>query len=186
MKIEQEIINDLWAIPYCEKKLAKEELFSEIDSQISDKQHEWIIGIGTDSQIIGKFFNFTSVICVYKKGKGGIYYYQTNIISRKNFPSNNQIHRMFEEVSRSISIATELEQALKNKQKPIIHVDASTSEKNNLTSSFSEQLEGYVIGSGFNCVLKPDSYVASCIADRHSKKSSNSNKSSTRRINNKR
>ena len=186
MKIEKETTDNLWTIPFCEKKLTKEELFHEIEKKISDSQFEWTIGIGTDSQTIGKFFNFTSVVCIYKKGKGGNYYYQSNIVSRKKFPSTNQIHRMFEEVTRSINLAVELENTLVNKQKPIIHIDASTAEKNNLTSSFSEQLEGYVIGSGFNCVLKPDSYVASCIADRHSKKTSNSNKSSIKRINNKR
>ncbi|NDB86489.1 MAG: hypothetical protein EB127_27895, partial [Alphaproteobacteria bacterium] len=89
---------------------------------------------------------------------------------KKGFGANSsQVPRMYEEVRRALEVASELEK--QTGRKPMVHVDASKSHKKAFTSSFSEQLKGYVVSSGFECILKPDSYVASCIADRHSKKS---------------
>lgn len=54
---------------------------------------------------------------------------------------------------------------------PVIHLDASPSGGTEVTSAFSDELNGYVVGCGFECVLKPWAFVASGIADKHSKSS---------------
>ena len=80
--------------------------------------------------------------------------------------------RMFEEVTKSLEIAMMMRD-LKGIEAQI-HIDASPeTNTKSFTSKFSEQLKGYVVSSGFECLLKPDSYAANAIADKHTKKKSN-------------
>ncbi len=168
MNIEKKNLS--WKQPYTEGYFPMEEICDDIRQKLLNASNEWEIGVGTDSQLRGQNAHFTTVICIYQKNKGGTYYYINDIVSKKQFGVNsNQVPRMYEEVRRTLEIAVEIEKH--TGKKPMVHVDASKSYKKAFTSSFSEQLKGYVISSGFECILKPDSYVASCIADRHSKKS---------------
>lgn len=167
---EDKIKNILWKLPYSEERYLLADICKEIKEKIKDLNFEWEIGVGTDSQIRGSKVFFTTVICIYQKSKGGTYYYINDIMPKKSFGTgNNQVLRMYEEVKKTLEVASILE--IETNRKPMVHVDASKSHKKAFTSSFSEQLKGYVVSSGFECILKPDSYVASCIADRHSKKS---------------
>lgn len=128
------------------------------------------VGIGTDSQVIGRNFRFVTVLCVYKKGKGGFYFYRPESLPREKYDIKNQKLRMFDEVAKSI----ELSQKLKEETgvSPVIHIDASPSKREEFTSSFSDQLKGYAQACGFKALIKPESYVASGIADSHSKSKS--------------
>ena len=50
-----------------------------------------------------------------------------------------------------------------------IHLDISSSDKGEKTSSYADMLIGYAKGVGFECKVKPESFAASSIADKHSK-----------------
>jgi len=158
-----------WKIPEDKNgKYTMEDVCAHIQTSLRDRDHEYEIAIGTDSQVRGKLFRFITVVCIWKKGKGGMYYYKTEYVPRSSFPLSNQKTRMFDEVAKTIELALVLEE--KTAHRPIIHVDASIPTKKEFTSSFSEQLKGYVVSCGYECVLKPESYVANCIADRHTKR----------------
>ncbi|MFA6049656.1 MAG: ribonuclease H-like YkuK family protein [Candidatus Paceibacterota bacterium] len=157
-----------WKLPECDTKFVEADLFDHIRTAMRDRDHDYELAIGTDSQIRGKLFRFITVLCIWKKGKGGTYYYKTEYLPRSSFPISNQKMRMFDEVARTIELALKIEE--KTGYKPIVHVDASIPTKKEFTSSFSEQLRGYVVSCGYECVLKPESYVANCIADRHTKR----------------
>jgi len=103
-------------------------------------------------------------------GKGGLYFYSKEFVPRTKFPVENQKMRMFDEVARSIALGLTFKE--KTNLSPDIHIDASPSHKKEFTAKFSEQMRGYVQSSGFTCFLKPESYTANAIADRHSKKKS--------------
>lgn len=158
----------LWRLPESGDRFTDDQVFATITLASKDKDNDYEIAIGTDSQIRGRLFQFITVCCIWKKGKGGVYYYKTEYMPRKAFPVSNQKMRMFDEVARTIDLANSILE--KTGVVPIVHVDASIPTKKEFTSSFSEQLRGYVLSSGYECVLKPESYVANCIADRHSKK----------------
>ena len=138
----------------------------------SDDDQDFTIAVGTDSQIIGNKFCFVSVISIHKKGKGGTYYFKQELSKPSKHMISNQKMRMFEEVTKSLEIAM-LIREMKGII-PQIHIDASPeANTKSFTSKFSEQLKGYVVSSGFECLLKPDSYAANAIADKHTKKKSN-------------
>lgn len=126
------------------------------------------VGVGTDSQLIKSVFQFVTVISIWNRGKGGFYFYKIDYHPKANFPPKSQKLRMFEEVSKSIALATLVEEHLS--LKPIIHIDASASNQQAFTSAFSEQLTGYAISSGYEALSKPYSWIASSIGDRHTKR----------------
>ena len=74
---------------------------------------------------------------------------------------------MFHETSIAIELSNQIQET--TGLIPLIHVDASPPESGELTSMFSDQLKGYVTASGFECYIKPWSFVASGIANKHSK-----------------
>ena len=156
-----------WKISHSNVSYEQDSLFKHIKDTMFYNKDDYEIGIGTDSQVIDGNTKFISVICVHKVGKGGFYYYKTEWKPSSKGRNSNKI-RMFDEVANSISLAFEFEKATGKKAK--VHVDASPSHMKEFSSSFSDQLKGYVLGCSFECLLKPHSYVASCIADKHSKK----------------
>ena len=163
-----------WKTPGEKRKYATEEVFKTIRSYTRNPafvDYEYDVAIGTDSQMIGHAFQFISVISVHRIGKGGLYFYHKEFVPRAKFPVGVQKLRMFDEVARSCAIAWELQQTAG--VTPKIHIDASPSYKREeFTAKFSDQLKGYVQSYGFDCMLKPESYVAHAIADRHTKKKS--------------
>lgn len=161
-----------WSAPGEKTKYSTEEVFNTIRDYICDpswKDYEYNVAVGTDSQMIGHAFQFISVISVHRVGKGGLYFYHKEFVPRAKFPVGVQKLRMFDEVARSCSIGLEMQ--AKISVTPEIHIDASPSHKREeFTAKFSDQLKGYVHSYGFECMLKPESYVAHAIADKHTKK----------------
>lgn len=165
--------SDLWNITGDNEKFTTDEVFAYVKGEVARSRNEVYtveVGIGTDSQMIGRFFRFVTVVCIYRKGKGGFYFYRPESIPRTNYKDKPAKMRMFDEVAKSIELSLALQEA--TGVVPAIHIDASPHSKGEFTSAFSEQLKGYVTSCGFNCLLKPDSYISSGIADSHSKSKS--------------
>ena len=128
--------------------------------------------IGTDSQNYDQT-KCVSVICVIAKGKGGIFFYEVSRI-----PLIRDVRRKLHiETNDSLNLATALVDALEAQEKyhdmylsvPIsIHIDAGNSEKGK-TKELIPELVGWVRASGYDAETKPESFVASCVADRLSK-----------------
>ena len=105
--------------------------------------------VGTDSQNFDQT-KCVSVICVIAKGKGGIFFYEVSRIP------------LIRDVRRKLHVET-------NDSLPIaIHVDAGNS-RNGKTRELIPELVGWIKACGYDCSVKPDSFVASTIADRLSK-----------------
>lgn len=157
------------------RKFSQEFVFDWVNKTKLDRENEYQVIVGTDSHMHGKFFRFITVICVYRVGKGGNYYYLENYEPRERYVQGqrgrkvkgNQKMRMFNEVERSVAMAETLLDM--TGIVPVVHIDASPSHRHEFTSEFSDQLKGYVTGCGYECVLKPDSFVANAVADKHTK-----------------
>ena len=127
--------------------------------------------VGTDSQN----FNYTkmvSVIAVVCEGHGGIFFHRiTSQPIIKDVRSKLHI-----ETNESLNIATQLVDILEKPEYEelfmnctfSIHIDAGHSDKGK-TKELIPELVGWIKSCGYDCEVKPDSFVASSIADKISK-----------------
>lgn len=127
--------------------------------------------VGTDSQ------NHTdtkivSVIAIVCEGHGGIFFY-----TQKRVPLIKSLREKLQvETGDSLKIAMELLEDLEmewyrefRENVPMsIHIDAGTTSRSK-TAGLVDGLVGWVRAVGLNCEVKPESFVASSIADRISK-----------------
>lgn len=129
--------------------------------------------IGTDSEAQGfsdkgqkTRANFVTAVIWHHIGHGGRYFWQR--LEQDNIKTMRQ--RIYEEVNLSLSLAQDLLNRLQksdhNKiiQNLEIHVDVG---QNGPTRKIVKEVIGMVRGYGFNCKTKPESYGASCVADKH-------------------
>jgi len=126
--------------------------------------------VGTDSNKCGKltkFYKFIIALCVYREHKGGTYFYKKIHEKKEKFCNNNKM-RLFEEVTKSLEVANKFRDEYGIT--PIVHIDASNPELSKaFSSTFGDQLVGYAVSSGYIATLKPESFTASHIANKHSK-----------------
>ena len=128
--------------------------------------------VGTDSQNFSytKIVNVVATVC---EGHGGIYFYQINHVDR----INDIRQKLYTETGMSLEAADTILKAIEADRKYdslyenatfTIHVDAGRSE-NGKTKELIPAIVGWIKSQGFECEIKPDSFVASTIADRISK-----------------
>ena len=128
--------------------------------------------IGTDSQNFDDT-KIVSVIAVICEGHGGIFFYE---ITRQPLIRDVRT-KLHVETNDSLQVAEELVAIMEGDRKyeemyldcPIaIHIDAGNST-NGKTKELIPELVGWIRACGYDCSVKPDSFVASTIADRISK-----------------
>lgn len=114
--------------------------------------------IGTDAIRSGRTFYFVTALVFRKEGKGGSVLFAKEKITKQ--------HSLWEKLS--IETWKSLEAAMfisSITSIPIeVHVDASPDERNR-SSDYVQQLVGMVVGQGFKCKIKPDSWVSTHVSD---------------------
>lgn len=140
---------------------------------MSDKTNSYEITVGTDSQNYDRT-KMVEVIAVHRKGRGGTYFYNIEFVRR----ITNLKQKINEETSRSLLVANDLldcleEMFLANDMVMEdldvsfqIHCDIGRAGK---TSVLIKEIVSWVTSQGYVCLIKPDSYAASDIADKYSK-----------------
>lgn len=128
--------------------------------------------IGTDSQNFADT-KTVSVIAIICEQHGGIFFYE---ITHKPLIMDVRT-KLHMETNDSLNLATKLVDMLESDTRfsdmylscPIsIHVDAGNSEKGK-TKALIPELVGWIKACGYDAKTKPNSFVASTIADRISK-----------------
>ncbi len=129
------------------------------------------ITIGTDSQNFDytKEVNVIAAIC---EGHGGIFFYKINARDR----ISDVRTKLRIETGDSLEIAEKLLTSMEQKEYEevflnttfTIHIDAGYSDKGK-TKELIPELVGWVKAMGYEAMVKPDSYVASGVADKISK-----------------
>ena len=158
------------SITYGDVDLPK--IVSIIDNYVAKNPHnEYQVIIGTDSQNFDKT-KIVLVIAVLQVSKGGIFFYD---ISRVNRITNIK-QKLFTETQMSLDCATKLLDEFEKyyeetgfdytKLSFSIHVDAGV---NGPTKEVIPEIVGWVKSCGYDVHVKPESFVASTIADRLSK-----------------
>lgn len=127
--------------------------------------------VGTDSQNRHDT-KVVTVITIVCEGHGGIFFYK-----KKYLPLIESLREKLEvETGDSLIVATRLLDELDQpryaefvSEVPVcIHLDVGNAPRNK-TATLVDGLVGWVHATGLECEIKPDSFVASSIADRLSK-----------------
>ncbi|MBI2617675.1 ribonuclease H-like YkuK family protein [Candidatus Gottesmanbacteria bacterium] len=131
----------------------------------ASKNHLYTLIIGTDSHSNnGSGVSFATAVTIHRVGEGGIYFFRRFIQTTSLVLQA----RIFQEVSYSLEIADEVLTLLQgdgiSKFNLEIHVDVG---ENGKTREFMADVIGMVHGSGFKAKVKPYSFGASKVADRH-------------------
>ena len=149
-----------------------------------DPESRYSIFVGTDSEIsgfigsdkspggIGVFkkeglstANFVSAVMVHRVGKAGRYFWKKNTGIR----TFDRHDRILKEAYFSLDIAHRLVAELRDKLNGHlydfeIHLDIG---QNGPTKELIQELVGMITGNGFKAKIKPESYAATSVADRH-------------------
>jgi hypothetical protein len=150
------------------RHLTFEELVEEIFNYMSlAPKAKYKITVGSDSMGSNNT-QFVTAVSVLKIGNGGRYFWSKSEV--EYCPTLRD--RIYKEAVRSITFTQELKSRLKDRlgedffwgDKIDVHVDVGQAGK---TKEFVESVIGMVKGYGFNAVIKPNSFTASILADRH-------------------
>lgn len=150
------------------RHISFEEVVEEIIKYVNyESGAQYKITVGTDSEGTNNT-HFVTAFAVLRVGNGGKYFWTK---SEKTFCPTLR-DRIYKETMHSIVFVQELKSQLKDKlgedffwdNKITVHLDVG---KNGPTKDFIESVVGMVKGYGFEAIIKPDSYCAFVLADRH-------------------
>ncbi|MCL6451543.1 MAG: ribonuclease H-like YkuK family protein [Acetobacteraceae bacterium] len=145
--------------------LTFEAMFRDIIEFVTERPAGYRLIIGTDSHSRDDT-SFVTAVVIHRMGKGARYYYQKR--TQRQITSLRQ--RIFYETSLSLGVAGRLaEKMAQNGYSDLdveIHLDVGPSGE---TKELIREIVGMVTGSGFDAKIKPDSYGASKVADKHTK-----------------
>lgn len=130
-----------------------------------DAKRRYKLIIGSDSlRRENNCADFVTAVIVHRVGNGGRYFWRRLELDK----IHNLRNRIIQEVVFSLEAAQKLLAILKNSQAPDfdfeIHVDVG---ENGETKSMIQEVVGMVRAHNFEARVKPHSYAASKVADRH-------------------
>lgn len=143
-----------------------------------DPTEEYSLVIGTDSHEKNGFINSDSyltivtAITIHRDHVGGIYFYKKKNIpnlSKKASKKSKIRHKIYQETTESLDFASYfvpmLQQNL-NGHFPRLEIHIDVGERGE-TRDMIKEVVGMVTGSGYKAKIKPDSFGASNVADKH-------------------
>ena len=129
------------------------------------KNHKIIVG--SDSVKLGYNFIFTKAICVMNEE----FYDRKYFYCRTKIKDDSYLDlskRLLKETTDSLDLAIQIRDSLSNANIEI-HADVNPDSRH-LSSKYKNMISGYISGCGFDVKVKPQSFVASSIADQHTRK----------------
>jgi len=147
-------------------RLTLDEAFGDIMAYVHDVPNaEYKLIIGTDSQV-GDDTCFVSAIIIHRVGRGARYYYARE----HEVTSRGLRQRIFYEASKSLELASQVAHKLSENgysdMNIEIHLDVG---ENGKTKELIRDIVGMITGTGFAARIKPDSFGASKVADKHTR-----------------
>ena len=143
-----------------------------IEDKVNEKPYSnFRVIVGTDSQNFDKT-KIVLVIALIEESKGGIFFYEITNVKK----ITNLKNKLYKETEMSLDCASELMDEFEKKYDETgfdytkfhfcIHVDAGF---NGDTREVIPEIVGWVKSCGYEVHVKPESFVASSIADKLSK-----------------
>jgi predicted RNase H-related nuclease YkuK (DUF458 family) len=130
-----------------------------------EPERHYKVTIGTDSELLaGKQADFVTAIVVHRVGNGGRYFWRRFGLGKFHTLRD----RMIKEVLVSLEIAEKVLSELKKSELPTfdfeVHADIG---ENGPTRAVIQEVVSMIRASNFQVKIKPESYAASNVADRH-------------------
>lgn len=158
-----------------------EKLKHDVQTALEQGYHCNIV-VGTDSQRHGNKVVYVTVIALIRQHNGGLGYYVKEIEDIPGINSNttpkvrkeiikNFINiRLMNEVVKSIDVANFVNDQLDpyNVKVNEIHCDINPNKRYK-SSEMIKAIQGYIIGSEYTPIVKPEGWVASQICDKKTK-----------------
>jgi len=146
--------------------LSFDRMFKDIVAYVNeDPNASYKLIVGTDSQVRDTV-HFVTAVIIHRIGKGARYFYAR---SNQNYV-NSLRQKIYYETSLSLGLGSRLAERLSQnglaKLNVEIHLDVGTHGE---TRDLIREVVGMIVGSGFDAKIKPDSYGASKVADKHTK-----------------
>ena len=138
---------------------------SNIMRLIQLKKNLCEIHVGCDSHFIKEECVFALVIALYEPGKGGTYFFARNKMPRSK--SRNMKMRLLKETEKAISIADYIRLNI-GLDDIHVHLDINPNKKYKSSQVFTSATS-WVKSQGYNCIVKPDAWASSWLADAYSK-----------------
>ncbi len=131
----------------------------------AEPEHKYHLVIGSDSQNKnGGETDFVTALVVHRVGRGAIYFWK-RLVEKKSYVLRQ---RIYQEASLSLAFADKFLEVTRHdgisRFDVEIHVDIGEYGE---TKTMIDELVGMIRGSGFRVQIKPESYGASKVADRH-------------------
>jgi uncharacterized protein len=147
------------------EKISFNDICDILNKVSCSKKHKIIIG--SDSVKLGYSFVFTKAICILNSDyyDSKYFYYRDKIVDDSYTELSK---RLLKETTDSIELAILLKEKFKSANIEI-HADVNP-DKKHMSFKFAKMISGYIQGCGFSVKIKPDSFVASSIADQHTRK----------------
>jgi predicted RNase H-related nuclease YkuK (DUF458 family) len=147
-------------------RVTVEELVGEIVAFMrSDETYRYKVTIGTDSELLAaKNADFVTAIVVHRIGNGGRYFWRRFELGKFHTLRDRMIKEVLISLETAHGILTEL------KKLPLpdfdfeIHADIG---ENGPTKAVIQEIVGMIRANNFEAKIKPYSYAATNVADRH-------------------
>ena len=137
---------------------SKEDMIKELKSYL---RKDYLICIGSDSQVYYEHTVMVTSVVVINRFKGNNCFYVKDNVPNAQYPTLRS--RIMDEAFRSVEVALELREILGC---PIsIHLDIGNDPEKNATHKFFGEITGLVSGQGFDYKIKPESFASSGFAD---------------------
>lgn len=152
-------------------KRKSEELVEDIARFIeSDNQANYHLIIGSDSHIHGSNgqsdLKLVTAIVIHKVGHGGKYFWQSKHLAKPHSIRDKIYTETYASLETAQSFLPKINKRLNGHANYAleIHIDVGRVGE---TRDMIKEVVGMVIGNGFTAKIKPESYGASKVADKH-------------------
>ncbi|MBC8408877.1 MAG: hypothetical protein H8E12_09185 [Rhodobacteraceae bacterium] len=139
------------------------EVISFMDILDIIKKNDCEIYVGADSNPARLPITVATSIAIIKKREFAKYYYTKSEPWSKSIPKLHE--RLQHEVMLACCVANKIREVLPNR-KITVHADINPDSKT-ASGKYATQFKNYIVGFGFTAIIKPMSWAASCIADKH-------------------
>ncbi len=146
-------------------RVSFQDLFEDLvgfTNEFPDESYKLIIGTDSHS-FLNDHVMFVTAVVVHRVGKGGRFFYH----KQKTRFMESLRQRIYYETFLSLEVATRLTEKLAENSDLRLNVEIhlDVGEKGE-TRDIIKEVVGMVIGSGYQALIKPDSYGAATVADR--------------------